>query len=314
MTLAIEVTGLKKSYRTKSGEVVEAVKGIDLHVRDGEILAFLGSNGAGKTTTIEILEGFRERTSGEVLVLGEDPQNPSKSWREDIGIVLQESSPDRDLTARESVAMYASFYKSPKPVDDVLSIVGLSGSAGQLTKALSGGQKRRLDLAIALVGDPKLIFLDEPTTGFDPSARREAWQMIEQLRDVGATVLLTTHYMDEAEHLADRIVVISDGLIAAEGTAADLANQVELRTRVTWDPAEVPVEALPDAFRSLAGTYVADGHSGPRLSLETTEVTVVVHALTAWATTNNTRIDSLSVMRPNLEDTFLRLTADRGAR
>ncbi len=310
MTLAIEVTGLTKAYGTKSGDVVNAVRGIDLHVNEGEILAFLGSNGAGKTTTIEILEGFRERTAGDVQVLGEDPQKPSKGWRENIGIVLQESAPDRDLTARESVAMYASFYDSPKPVDEVLSIVGLTDSANQRTKALSGGQKRRLDLAIALVGDPKLIFLDEPTTGFDPSARREAWEMIEQLRDVGATVLLTTHYMDEAEHLADRIVVISEGLIAAEGTAADLANQVELRTRVTWDPAEVPIEALSAEFQSLTGTREADGHSGPRLSLETTEVTLVVHALTSWATANNVRIDSLSVMRPNLEDTFLRLTAD----
>ena len=308
MTLAIEAIGLTKSYQTKAGETVDAVRGIDLHVGEGEILAFLGSNGAGKTTTIEILEGFRTRTSGEVRVLGEDPGNPSKSWREDIGIVLQESTPDGDLTARESVEMYASFYQAPRGVDDVLQIVGLTDSAGQRTKALSGGQKRRLDLAIALVGDPKLIFLDEPTTGFDPSARRDAWGMIEELRNVGSTVLLTTHYMDEAEHLADRIVVIAGGLIVAEGTAADLADQVELRTRVSWDLAEVPVDAVPAGLRDK----VELGADGEPAAIETTDVTGVVHALTSWAVDNAARIDSLSVARPNLEDTFLRLTDEQG--
>lgn len=307
MALAIDVVGLTKSYRTKSGEVVDAVRGIDLHVAEGEILAFLGSNGAGKTTTIEILEGFRERTSGDVLVLGQDPQSAAASWQEDIGIVLQESAPDRDLTAHESVSMYASFYDRPRGVDEVLSIVGLADSASQRTKALSGGQKRRLDLAIALVGDPKLIFLDEPTTGFDPSARREAWGMIEQLQGLGVTVLLTTHYMDEAEHLADRIVVISDGLIAAEGTAADLADQVKLRTRISWDPAEVPHSALPPALADSVDT------TGDGLTIETTEVTPVVHALTSWAVANNQRLDSLSVLRPNLEDTFLKLTDGTGS-
>jgi len=303
MTLAIEVHGLTKSYRTKAGETVDAVKGIDLHVTEGEILAFLGSNGAGKTTTIEILEGFRERTSGEVRVMGHDPQDAPRSWREDIGIVLQESQPDQDLTAHEAVSMYASFYDAPRPVDEVLHLVGLTDSAGQRTKALSGGQKRRLDLAIALVGDPKLIFLDEPTTGFDPSARREAWGMVEQLQDLGATVLLTTHYMDEAEHLADRIVVISDGVIAAEGSAADLADQVQLRTRIGWSPTEVPADALPASLRSSI-TTTADG----AFTMETTEVGQVVHVLTTWAAQNQRRLDSLSVLKPNLEDTFLRLT------
>ncbi|MFB0902036.1 MAG: ABC transporter ATP-binding protein, partial [Acidimicrobiales bacterium] len=199
--------------------------------------------------------------------------------------------------------MYASFYDAPRPVDEVLEIVGLTDSSGQRTKALSGGQKRRLDLAIALVGNPKLVFLDEPTTGFDPSARREAWKMIEQLRNLGATVLLTTHYMDEAEHLADRIAVINGGLISAEGTAADLAEQVKLLTRIAWDPAEVPAEAIPDLFRPELQKTTGE------LAIETTEVTAVVHALTDWATSNGGRIDSLSVMKPNLEDTFLRLTA-----
>lgn len=301
MSQAIEVKGLTKSYRTKDGTVVDAVRGIDLHVDQGEILAFLGSNGAGKTSTIEILEGFRERTSGDVLVLGEDPSAPSAGWRENIGIVLQESAHERVLTARESVQMFASCFGAPRPVDEVLEIVGLSDSADQRTKALSGGQKRRLDLAIALVGDPKLVFLDEPTTGFDPSARRDAWEMIEQLRNLGTTVLLTTHYMDEAEQLSDRIVVISNGLIAAEGTAADLADQVKLLTRVSWDPAEAPAEAVPESLRANLITGAQE------LSIETDQVTEVVHALTGWATANDARIDSLSVVRPNLEDTFLRL-------
>jgi len=293
---AIEVTGLTKSYRTRSGTTIEAVRGIDLRVDEGEILAFLGSNGAGKTTTIEILEGFRTRTSGQVRVLGEDPQDPSKRWREDIGIVLQESVPDSDLTARESVAMYASFYDAPRGVDDVLGIVGLTGSADQRTKALSGGQKRRLDLAIALVGEPKLIFLDEPTT------------------ELGSTVLLTTHYMDEAEHLADRIVVISDGVIVADGTASALADQVQLRTRVGWDTSEVPVDAVPAAWQgAIRSAERAPGSPETLVVLETTEVTEVVHALTTWALENETRIDSLSVERPSLEDTFLRLSGDPGS-
>ena len=308
MPLAIEVKGLTKSYRTKAGETVDAVKGIDLHVEEGEILAFLGSNGAGKTTTIEILEGFRDRTSGDVVVLGQDPQTAPLSWREDIGIVLQESKPDQDLTARESLAMYSGYYQNPRPVDEAIELVGLGESANQRTKALSGGQKRRLDLAIALIGNPKLVFLDEPTTGFDPSARRDAWGMVEQLRSVGATVLLTTHYMDEAENLSDRIVVISDGMIAAEGTAADLADQVKLRTRITWDPVEVPAEALPDQLRHEIVTSTDGLHA-----VETTEVTEVVHALSSWATSNSARLDSLSVQRPNLEDTFLRLTEDGDA-
>lgn len=302
MSLAIEVTGLTKSYHTRAGETVDAVRGIDLHLSEGEILAFLGANGAGKTTTIEILEGFRERTSGAVRVLGEDPQDPSPTWREDIGIVLQDSAPDQNLTARESVAMFASYYAAPRSVDEVLDLVGLADHKDQRSKTLSGGQRRRLDLAMALVGDPKLIFLDEPTTGFDPSARRDAWGMIEQLRELGTSVLLTTHYMDEAEHLADRIVVINSGVIAAEGTADQLADQVKLLTEVTWDPNEVPVEALPDQLR---GSVTVDDNGA---SLETTEVTIAVHALTSWATQNAARLDSLGVRRPNLESTFLRLT------
>lgn len=301
MARAIDVHGLTKTYTDKAGETVEAVKGIDLHVDEGEILAFLGSNGAGKTTTIEILEGFRDRTGGDVMVLGQDPSTAPLSWREDIGVVLQESQPSPELTVGEVMTQYASYYRAPRPIGEVLEVVGLAEHTNQRNKVLSGGQKRRLDLALALIGDPKLVFLDEPTTGFDPSARRDAWGMVERLRDLGTTVLLTTHYMDEAEHLSDRIVVIAGGQIAAEGTAADLATQVKLQTRISWDPAEVPLDALP------AGLRPSDT-SGELLSIETDDVATAVHALTTWAVDNGVSFDSLSVVRPNLEDTFLRLT------
>ncbi len=306
MARAIDVAGLTKTYTNKAGETVEAVRGIDLHVDEGEILAFLGSNGAGKTTTIEILEGFRDRTSGDVTVLGQDPATAPLSWREDIGVVLQESQPSPELTVGEVMTQYASYYRAPRPITEVLEVVGLAEHTDQRNKVLSGGQKRRLDLALALIGDPKLVFLDEPTTGFDPSARRDAWGMVERLRELGTTVLLTTHYMDEAEHLSDRIVVIADGQIAAEGTAADLATQVKLQTRISWDPAEVPAEALPEQLR-------AGLRSGEQLSLETDDVTQVVHALSTWAIDNGASLDSLAVVRPNLEDTFLRLTDGPGS-
>jgi len=302
MLAAIEVRNLTKTYKTRGAEPVHAVRGIDLHVEEGEILAFLGGNGAGKTTTIEILEGFRPRSSGEVRVLGEDPATAPLSWRENVGVVLQESEADRDLTARESLQLYSSYYADPRPVEETLELVGLREHGDQRARRLSGGQKRRLDLAVALIGDPKLIFLDEPTTGFDPSARREAWGMVENLRSVGATVLLTTHYMDEAESLSDRIVVISNGLIAAEGTAADLAEKVELLTVVSWDPAEVPLDAVPEKFAAAA--TAADG----MFRVETDDVAPLVHALTGHAVSNGSTFDSLSVQRPNLEDTFLRLT------
>ena len=285
MLAAIEVRNLTKTYKTRGAEPVHAVRGIDLHVEEGEIL-----------------EGFRPRSSGEVRVLGEDPATAPLSWRENVGVVLQESEADKDLTARESLQLYSSYYADPRPVEETLELVGLREHGDQRAKRLSGGQKRRLDLAVALIGDPKLIFLDEPTTGFDPSARREAWGMVENLRSVGATVLLTTHYMDEAESLSDRIVVISNGLIAAEGTAADLAEKVELLTVVSWDPAEVPMDAVPEKF--AAATTAANG----MLSVETGDVAPLVHALTGHAVSNGSTFDSLSVQRPNLEDTFLRLT------
>jgi ABC-2 type transport system ATP-binding protein len=277
-----------------------AVDGVDLDVAEGEIVAFLGPNGAGKTTTVEILEGYRSRTSGEVSVLGLDPAEATSVWRERIGIVLQESEPVPELTALEAVTMHSHYYTAPRRADEILAVVGLADSAHQRTRKLSGGQKRRLDLALALVGDPELIFLDEPTTGFDPSARRESWQMIEALRDVGRTVLLTTHYMDEAEHLADRIVVIAGGRIVATGTAAALARQVEAEPRITWrhDPGG---PRPPSSF---------DVHlNGDRAEISTNDIVATTNALTSWALAHHAPLDELNIHRPSLEDVYLALTS-----
>ena len=295
MANAIDVRGLIKTY----GDLT-AVDGIDLEVEEGEILAFLGHNGAGKTTTIEILEGFRTRDAGEVRVLGEDPATAPLAWREEIGIVLQESEPVPELTALESLQMQAAYYSKSRDPNDVLKLVGLDDSADQRTRKLSGGQKRRLDLGMALVGDPSLVFLDEPTTGFDPTARRESWEMINALRELGHTVLLTTHYMDEAEHLADRIVVISNGVIVARGTAAELADQIDATTRITWSPvagAELPPERLGWVIDQM-GTAL----------IETNDVVPVIHALTSWATETGGNLPELNVARPTLEDVYLALT------
>ncbi|MGH1489945.1 MAG: ABC transporter ATP-binding protein [Acidimicrobiales bacterium] len=294
MGTAIEVRGLRKSY----GDF-QAVNGIDLDVDEGEILAFLGPNGAGKTTTIEILEGFRSRDSGQVSVLGEDPAHAPLSWRERIGIVLQESEPVPELTALEAVTMQASYYADARNPAEVLDIVGLSDSADNRTRKLSGGQKRRLDLAMALVGNPSLVFLDEPTTGFDPSARRESWEMIDALRQLGATVLLTTHYMDEAEQLADRILVIAGGAIVARGTAEDLADQVGAQTAITWRPGQDPMP--PDRL----GARLRDGGLA---TIETDDVVPVLAALTGWAVESKLDLVELNVARPTLEDVYLALT------
>ncbi len=296
MGTAIEVRDLRKTY----GDFT-AVDGIDLDVEEGEILAFLGPNGAGKTTTIEILEGYRPRDGGRVSVLGEDPATAPLSWRERIGIVLQESEPVPELTASESLTMQAAYYANPRDPAEVLGIVGLADSADQRTRKLSGGQKRRLDLALALVGNPDLVFLDEPTTGFDPSARRESWQMIDALRRLGSTVLLTTHYMDEAEYLADRIVVIAAGVIVARGTADDLARQVGAVTRISWRPtgsADVP-----------AGLGVS--RQGELAVIETDSVVPTLAELTGWAMGSGTDLADLQVARPTLEDVYLTLTSGR---
>ncbi len=297
MSRVIEVRGLTKSY----GEH-QAVRGIDLDVEEGEIVAFLGPNGAGKTTTIEILEGFRRATSGSVRVLGEDPARASQSWREDIGIVLQESEPVPELTALESIQMHASYYLAPLDPHAVLDLVGLTDSAEQRTMKLSGGQKRRLDLALALVGDPKLVFLDEPTTGFDPSARREAWGMIEALRATGNTVLLTTHYMDEAEQLADRIAVIADGLIVAVGTANELAQSVGAQLQISW-------QAAPDQPPPPSPLAMSIAETG-RASVSSTDPTQDLYILTSWAIEKGIALDGLEVVRPTLEDVYLTLTGE----
>ena len=217
---AVRVRGLRMRY----GDV-EAVRGIDLDVRRGEILALLGPNGAGKTSTVEILEGFRAPTAGEISVLDDDPRTAPRAWRDRIGIVLQESAPEPNLSVRECLQLYAGYYSAPRDVDDTLALVGLEEQAGHEASKLSGGQRRRLDVALALIGDPELIFLDEPTTGFDPAARRRTWEVIGGLRALGKTILLTTHYMEEAERLADRIVVMARGEIVADGTPATLGGR-----------------------------------------------------------------------------------------
>jgi ABC-2 type transport system ATP-binding protein len=242
--LVVSVRGLVKRYGSR-----EAVAGIDLELRRGEIFAFLGPNGAGKTTTVEILEGFRQRTGGQVLVLGHDPGTAGGAWRERVGVVLQETEPEPGLSVRECLAMYAGFYRAPRDIDETIALVGLTEQASVLATRLSGGQRRRLDFALALIGDPELIFLDEPTTGFDPSARRAAWQVVAGLRRLGKTVFLTTHYMDEAEYLADRIAVISAGRIVAEGTPATLGGRDRMTTAISFTlPDHVPAGDLPEGL------------------------------------------------------------------
>ena len=293
---AIVVRGLRKSY----GDV-EAVRGIDLTVSVGEIFALLGPNGAGKTTTVEILEGYRTRTLGEVSVLGHDPANRERTLRERIGIVLQSTGVDPYLTARETVQLYAGYYPSPRDVDEILELVGLSEKRDVRVLKLSGGQQRRLDVAVALAGDPELLFLDEPTTGFDPGARRNAWEIVRNLSDLGKTVLLTTHYMDEAQSLADRVAVIANGSIVAEGPPESLAGRDRMRTRIRFRPASG--EPPPD----LARTRLPDGSFQLRADVD--ETTKLVHDVTAWALESGSGLDLLEVTPPTLEDVYLELTA-----
>lgn len=301
------MTDLTKVYGSTA-----VVNGIDLEVSEGELVAFLGPNGAGKTTTIEILEGFRTATSGSVRVLGADPATAGTAWRERIGMVLQESEPIPSLTALETVRMQSNFYAAsdrdrPNP-EELLELVGLSESAHQRAKKLSGGQKRRLDLASALVGDPDLIFLDEPTTGFDPSARRESWKMVEALRNLNKTVLLTTHYMDEAEHLADRIVVINAGVIVAEGTASELAEQVQAQAEISWRCHPEDVSPLTDASTKSDASIicdVVDGVAYCRLPTADTQQSLVM--LLGVADQNSIELRDLQAINPTLEDVFLAL-------
>ena len=298
-TLAVRVRGLVKSY-----DSVRAVRGIDLDIRPGEIFALLGPNGAGKTTTVEILEGYRRRDGGEVSVLGYDPGRDRAKIKPRVGIVLQQTGVDRYLTVSETVQMYASYYPRPRSPDEVIDLVGLGAKRDSRVTTLSGGQIRRLDMAIALAGDPDLLFLDEPTTGFDPSARREAWEVVKNLASLGKTVLLTTHYMDEAQYLADRVAVIAAGRIVAEGPPATLGDRDHAAARIRY--------RLPDGAIAPSGlTDAPDGNGFVQVASK--DVVAELHRLTGWALANSVTLDGLEVTRPTLEDVYLSLTGETGA-
>ena len=281
-TPAIEVQGLRKAY----GEH-EAVRGIDFAVGRGEVFGLLGPNGAGKTTTVEILEGYRARDGGDVSVLGFDPEDRPRALRERLGIVLQSCGFDRHLTPREMLVHWAALYPAPRDPGEVIAMVGLESKQDALVRTLSGGQQRRLDLALALVGDPELIFLDEPTTGFDPAARRAAWDAIRSLRDLGKTVVLTTHYLDEAQELSDRVAIIKDGRILAIGTPGELGVGATQRVRVSWR-----------------------GEDGELHEREVDDPTQLLHELTTEALARGGSVRELTVVRPSLEDVYLELTAE----
>jgi ABC-2 type transport system ATP-binding protein len=277
---AISVRDLRKSYGAS-----DALRGISFEIKEGEVFGLLGPNGAGKTTTIEILEGYRTRDGGDVDVLGFDPERARSAFRQRIGVVLQQSQLWPNLTVTETHRMFAGYYEHPRNVDEVVALVGLAEKRDARVKTLSGGQKRRLDLGVALVGDPDLVFLDEPTTGFDPAARRAAWDMIRSLRSLGKTILLTTHYLDEAEQLADRLAVLREGVIIREGTPAELtggSSETEVRYR----------------------------EDGREIVLRTSEPTKLLHRLTAEALADGRELEGLSVRRPTLEDVYLALTAE----
>jgi len=293
-SVAVSVRGLRKAYGP-----VEAVRGIDLEIPVGQIFALLGPNGAGKTTTVEILEGYRSRDAGEVEVLGCDPASERSQLRPRIGIVFQSTGVEPYLTVRETVTMYASLYPRRRAVDEVIEVVGLGEKRDERVVRLSGGQQRRLEMAIALVGDPDLLFLDEPTTGFDPAARREAWEVVRSLAGLGKTVVLTTHYMDEAQYLADRVVVISAGRVVAEGPPSTLGLRDSKGVRIRFRP---PSGSEPPA--SLGGVTRVDGF----VEVTVEEPVVALHDLTGWAIERGLPLEGLEVIRPSLEDVYLALT------
>jgi len=296
----VTVRGLVKAYGRRT-----AVRGIDLDVYRGEIFAFLGPNGAGKTTTVEILEGFRTRTEGTVSVLGVDPARGDGAWRDRVGVVLQESDPEPGLSVRECMQLYAGYYTAPRDVDETIGLVGLRDRATTLAAELSGGQRRRLDVALALIGDPEIVFLDEPTTGFDPSARRAAWDVIAGLRALGKTVFLTTHYMDEAEYLADRIAVLAGGRIVAEGTPKTLGGRDRMTAVIRFTlPDGLTVRDLPADLQAVSD----DGGNG-RATLRSATALTDVRTLAQWAMERGVDLPDLEVSRPTLEDVYLELTA-----
>jgi ABC-2 type transport system ATP-binding protein len=280
MSSAVSVADLKKSYNG-----LQALRGVSFEIAQGEIFGLLGPNGAGKTTTVEILEGYRERDGGAVTVLGEDPSSAGLDWRERIGVVLQSSSFYDSLTVAENLALFAGYYAQPRPIGDVVELVGLEEKRDTLVRSLSGGQRRRLDLGLALVGDPEIVFLDEPTTGFDPEARRRAWQTIASLRELGKTILLTTHYLEEAERLSDRVAVVRDGQIVALGPPKELTS-------------------------TLPATEIRYRRNGHEVVLQTEEPTKVLHELTSEAVATGHELEGLEVRRASLEDVYLTLTRE----
>ena len=280
MSSAVSVADLKKSYNG-----LQALRGVSFEIAQGEIFGLLGPNGAGKTTTVEILEGYRKRDGGTVTVLGEDPSTAGLDWRERIGVVLQSSSFYDSLTVSENLALFAGYYSQPRPIGEVVELVGLEEKRDALVRSLSGGQRRRLDLGLALVGDPEIVFLDEPTTGFDPEARRRAWQTIASLRDLGKTILLTTHYLEEAERLSDRVAVLRDGEIVALGPPSELTS-------------------------TLPATEIRYRRNGQEVVMQTEEPTKLLHELTSEALAAGHELEGLEVRRASLEDVYLSLTKE----